>query len=84
MKDLRVLLVLVLCVSLFLGIVPLTYAQKAPTPSQYSTIADYKKATGKDIKTFNEAPMLQELVKQGKLPPVEKRLPADPLVVVPV
>jgi peptide/nickel transport system substrate-binding protein len=30
---------------------------------------------------FHEAPALAEQVKAGKLPPVEKRLPADPLVV---
>src|SRR6266540_2238608 len=30
---------------------------------------------------FQEAPMLAEQVKASKLPPVEKRLPADPLVV---
>src|SRR5438552_13087901 len=30
---------------------------------------------------FQEAPVLAEQVKAGKLPPVEKRLPADPLVV---
>jgi len=84
MKGLKVLLVLSICVGLLLGIIPVSYAQKYPTPSQYSTIADYKKATGKDIKSFNEAPMLIELVKQGKLPPVDKRLPSEPLVVVPV
>lgn len=32
---------------------------------------------------YNEAPMLAELVKQGKLPPVEERLPKNPLVVGP-
>jgi len=32
---------------------------------------------------FQEAPMLAELVKAGKLPPVEERLPADPLVLQP-
>lgn len=31
-----------------------------------------------------EAPMLAELVKAGKLPPLEKRLPEKPLVEVPV
>ncbi len=31
-------------------------------------------------KTFNEAPMLAELVKAGKLPPVAQRIPAEPLV----
>jgi len=33
---------------------------------------------------YNEAPMLAELVKAGKLPPVEKRLPEEPRVVKPV
>jgi peptide/nickel transport system substrate-binding protein len=34
-------------------------------------------------KKYNEAPMLAELVKQGKLPPVEQRLPKNPFVVGP-
>lgn len=33
---------------------------------------------------FNEAPGLAKLVKEGKLPPVEKRLPAEPVVVKPI
>ena len=37
------------------------------------------------VKTeIKESPMLAALVKEGKLPPLEKRLPADPLVVRPV
>jgi peptide/nickel transport system substrate-binding protein len=32
-------------------------------------------------KRYNEAPMLAELVKAGKLPPLEERLPEDPLVI---
>lgn len=32
---------------------------------------------------YNEAPQLAELVAQGKLPPVDQRLPAEPLVVTP-
>jgi peptide/nickel transport system substrate-binding protein len=35
-------------------------------------------------KTFKEAPMLAELVKAGKLPPVEQRVPAEPLVIKPL
>src|SRR6266446_4436863 len=35
-------------------------------------------------KTFSEAPALADLVKQGKLPPVEQRLPEEPLVIKPV
>jgi len=33
---------------------------------------------------FKEAPQLAELVKQSKLPPVDQRLPEDPLIVKPV
>lgn len=46
----------------------------------YPTPEEYQKATGKRITKFNEAPELAELVKQGKLPPVEKRLPEDYMV----
>ncbi len=35
-------------------------------------------------KKYKEAPMLADLVKQGKLPPVEERLPENPLVIKPV
>jgi peptide/nickel transport system substrate-binding protein len=34
-------------------------------------------------RTFREAPMLADLVKQGQLPPVEQRLPAEPMVLKP-
>jgi peptide/nickel transport system substrate-binding protein len=34
--------------------------------------------------TYNEAPMLKELVEQNLLPPVEERLPVEPLVVKPL
>ena len=33
---------------------------------------------------FKEAPALAELVRQGKLPPVEQRLPSEPLVIKPL
>jgi peptide/nickel transport system substrate-binding protein len=35
-------------------------------------------------KSYREAPMLAELVKAGQLPPVEQRLPAEPLVLKPL
>jgi peptide/nickel transport system substrate-binding protein len=35
-------------------------------------------------KQFKEAPMLAALVKDGKLPPVEQRLPPEPLVIKPL
>ncbi len=35
-------------------------------------------------KSFKEAPMLAALVKEGKLPPVESRVPSEPMVVKPL
>ncbi len=35
-------------------------------------------------KKFQEAPALAELVKAGKLPPVEQRVPAEPMVIKPL
>ncbi len=49
----------------------------------YATLAEYEKETGKQIKSFGEAPMLADLVKAGQLPPVEQRIPDEPMVVAP-
>ncbi len=49
----------------------------------YNTIADYANATGKTITSFQEAPMLADMVAAGDLPPVDERLPDEPYVVVP-
>ena len=84
MKYLRTLVLGFICLSLVLGVIPSVFAQKAPVPFEYNTPLDYQKLTGKKITRYNEAPMLAELVKQGKLPPVEKRLPQEPKVMVPV
>jgi peptide/nickel transport system substrate-binding protein len=40
--------------------------------------------TGAQEMTYNEAPMLAEMVAAGTLPPVEERLPENPLVVEPI
>ena len=49
----------------------------------YATLADYERDTGKSIRAFGEAPMLQTKVASGELPPVEQRLPEEPLVIAP-
>ena len=69
---------------LFVSIIPISSAQIVAPTFQYNSPSEYQKATGKRITKFNESPMLADLVKAGKLPPVEKRLPVKPLVVVPV
>jgi peptide/nickel transport system substrate-binding protein len=63
-----------------------TSAASAPAVTATATGGPVKMVQIVDTKPakFNEAPMLAELVKAGKLPPVEQRLPEDPLVYKPV
>jgi len=84
-RCIRVLiLVLALCISVG-GIIPLSFAQeKMPTIKSYTTLQDYEKTTGKKITKFNESPMLTDLVKSGKLPPIGERLPKEPRVIEPL
>jgi peptide/nickel transport system substrate-binding protein len=49
----------------------------------YATVAEFERLTGRRIAQFNESPMMAELVAEGKLPPVEERLPDQPLVLLP-
>ena len=46
----------------------------------WATLQEYEKATGKKIEKFNEAPELRARVAAGELPPVEERVPEEPLV----
>jgi peptide/nickel transport system substrate-binding protein len=46
----------------------------------WTTPADFEKATGETVGAFKEAPMLADMVSAGLLPPVEERLPLEPLV----
>ena len=81
---LKYLVILTLSVCLVLNILQIGLAQEKATTGQYSTLKDFQRYTGQKITGFKEAPMLTELVKQGKLPSVEKRLPEEPAVIVPV
>ena len=56
-----------------------TEALKAAAPTDAPKAAAPAPAAGK----FKESPMLAELVKAGKLPPVDQRLPKEPFVVGP-
>ena len=53
-------------------------------PFQYAGLDAYTAATGDSIAGYGEAPMLAELVAAGELPPVEERVPANPVVVQPL
>ncbi len=47
---------------------------------QWDTVQEYEADTGNKITQFGEAPMLAAMVAAGDLPPVEERLPDEPLV----
>ena len=47
---------------------------------QWDTLQEYEQDTGNKITQFGEAPMLALQVAAGELPPVEERLPEEPLV----
>lgn len=53
-------------------------------PFQYATRSAYEAATGNSIASYGEAPMLADRVTAGELPPVEDRLPVEPVVVSPL
>jgi len=54
-----------------------------PMSGRSYNLADYEQAASRKIATFGESPMLADRVEAGDLPPVEDRLPDNPLVVVP-
>jgi peptide/nickel transport system substrate-binding protein len=55
-------------------------ATSAPAATKPAATSEPTKAPAPAAK-YKEAPMLADLVKAGKLPPVEKRLPDEPLVI---
>jgi len=57
---------------------------QAPTAAVQPTKAPTATAPAQASAKYKEAPALAELVKAGKLPPVEQRLPQNPVVVKPV
>ena len=54
-----------------------------PLSGHSYNLDDYKSATGKTITSFSESPLLATRVAAGELPPVEERLPDNPIVVIP-
>jgi peptide/nickel transport system substrate-binding protein len=57
-----------------------------PSTDVSSTSVDTTEVTADDTTegSVNEAPMLSELVESGDLPPLDERLPVDPMVVEPI
>jgi len=83
MKVWKSLVVVALCLSLVLGLISTGFSTERVVKGEQYNLSDYERLTGKKITKFNEAPQLADLVKQGKLPPVEERLPKEPVVIEP-
>ena len=86
--------VFVMCTVFILSLVISSLATAAQWPTvadpegiktefpQQLELEDYEKQIDKKL-AFKENPIFAEKVKNGELPAVEKRLPAEPLVVMP-
>ena len=46
----------------------------------WTTPAEFQRATGETVGSFKESPLLAAMVARGELPPVEDRLPREPIV----
>ena len=53
-----------------------------PGKNAFATLAEWEAYIGKKL-TLQEAPSLKKMVEDGKLPPLEQRLPKDPMVLLP-
>ncbi len=78
-----------LALALMAGLATAAQAQHAEQMRQSGLVGKLETAaivldTTQVPKKFQEAPQLAELVKAGKLPPVEQRLPSEPLVLKPL
>ena len=81
MKKLLCVVMMSLCV------VPILAAEEGilSTGLQvYSTLEEFTAATGQEINSYHQAPLLQARVDSGDLPPLEERLPVEPLVIDPM
>ncbi len=76
-------MILVGAICLIGAVIALAQKEYVPGAKIYSTLAEYEKFTGKKIEKFHEAPMLRVKVAAGELPPVEERLPEEPMVIEP-
>lgn len=66
-----------------LSMIPALAQETEVIHAQVYQLKEYEQLTGRKLE-FHEAPMLRTKVAVGELPPVEERLPEEPLVVKPV
>ena len=58
-------------------------AEGGPAAADEAPVAEEAAAPEASVSQYNEAPMLAEMVANGELPPVDERLPLNPLVITP-
>ena len=81
MKKFYAGVVLLVVLSLSFGASPLFAGRKkeeAPKETKKKEAVEKKAPIEEEVWTEKESPMLHEMVKAGKLPPLEKRLPKIP------
>ncbi len=76
----RNLLGVIMVLSILLSACQASTPAATPAPTKEATQAPTQ-ATEAPVAKYKEAPILADLVKQGKLPSVDQRLPENPLVV---
>ncbi len=83
-------LLLLVVLSLLLSVSFLSFASWSDYEGEYSDSAilfstpeEYNQETGNQISGYEESPLLEKLVEEGKLPTLEERLPKEPAVLQP-
>jgi len=73
----RRLLIVLPIIAVAIGVVVFVLVRSIPTEKP---VAESESQSSR----YNESPMLRERVERGELPPVDERLPDEPLVVTPI
>jgi hypothetical protein len=83
-KPMRLTKMFVLLVAMLLLLAACGGAPAVPAPeadTQPEAAAEADAPAADSPASIHEAPMLREMVEAGELPPLEERLPANPMVV---
>lgn len=83
-KKGTILILIVLSIFLLTNFVYADYTEKVKEEVPESWFGPPMVASEEGIDEFNQSPILNDDVEEGKLPPVQERLPEDPIVVEPL
>ena len=80
MNKARIFISMLVLLALVMGMSPVTAQDPGYDRYHWTSLAEFEADTGIAITSYGEAPELADLVAQGELPPVEERLPVNPMV----